>query len=79
MADPSHAVQAAQQVQNSSFSLHQLWDGSLPVQDWINSGLTWVVAHFRPFFQAVRDVYKRQPFHRSQITDLLLFHHRPPR
>ncbi|MFE1572084.1 glycine betaine/L-proline ABC transporter permease ProW [Comamonas odontotermitis] len=53
-ADPSHAVQAAQQVQDSGFSLHQLWDGSLPVQDWINSGLTWVVAHFRPFFQAVR-------------------------
>ncbi|WP_395024308.1 glycine betaine/L-proline ABC transporter permease ProW [Comamonas odontotermitis] len=52
--DPSHAVQAAQQVHDSGFSLHQLWDGSLPVQDWINSGLTWVVAHFRPFFQAVR-------------------------
>ncbi|MBB6577008.1 glycine betaine/proline transport system permease protein [Comamonas odontotermitis] len=53
-ADPSHAAQAAQQVHDSGFSLHQLWDGSLPVQDWINSGLTWVVAHFRPFFQAVR-------------------------
>jgi len=53
-ADPSHAVQAAQQVHDSGFSLNQLWDGSLPVQDWINSGLTWVVAHFRPFFQAVR-------------------------
>ncbi len=53
-ADPSHAVQAAQQAHDNGFALHQLWDGSLPVQDWINSGLTWVVAHFRPFFQAVR-------------------------
>ncbi|MFT3720681.1 glycine betaine/L-proline ABC transporter permease ProW [Pseudorhodoferax sp.] len=36
------------------FSLSQLWDGSLPVQDWINGGLAWAVEHFRPFFQAVR-------------------------
>ncbi|RFP77201.1 proline/glycine betaine ABC transporter permease ProW [Hydrogenophaga borbori] len=36
------------------FHLSQLWDGSLPVQDWINSGLGWAVDHFRPFFQAVR-------------------------
>ncbi len=53
-ADPAPAVQAAQQVHDSGFQLHQLWDGSLPVQDWINQGLGWVVAHFRPFFQAVR-------------------------
>ena len=53
-ADPAQAVQAAQQAHDSGFQLHQLWDGSLPVQDWINGGLTWVVAHFRPFFQAVR-------------------------
>ena len=26
----------------------------LPVQDWINDGLHWAVAHLRPFFQAVR-------------------------
>ena len=32
---------------------HLLQDG-LPVQDWINQGLDWVVTHFRPFFQAVR-------------------------
>lgn len=36
------------------FALHQLWDGSLPVQDWINQGLNWFVAHFRPFFQTIR-------------------------
>jgi len=36
------------------FHLSQLWDGSLPVHDAINSGLAWTVAHFRPFFQAVR-------------------------
>ena len=52
--DPSAAVQSAQQAHDSGLQLHQLWDGTLPVQDWINSGLTWVVAHFRPFFQAVR-------------------------
>ena len=52
--DPSAAVQTAQQAHDSGLQLHQLWDGTLPVQDWINSGLTWVVAHFRPFFQAVR-------------------------
>ncbi|WP_295987271.1 glycine betaine/L-proline ABC transporter permease ProW [uncultured Variovorax sp.] len=36
------------------FQLHRLWDGSLPVESWINSGLGWVVEHFRPFFQTVR-------------------------
>jgi len=36
------------------FHLHQLWDGSLPVETWINDGLSWVVVHFRPFFQTVR-------------------------
>ncbi|GKT18743.1 glycine betaine/L-proline ABC transporter permease ProW [Acidovorax sp. SUPP2522] len=36
------------------FQLHQLWDGSLPVESWINHGLSWVVTHFRPFFQTVR-------------------------
>ncbi|MEG0974803.1 MAG: glycine betaine/L-proline ABC transporter permease ProW [Comamonas sp.] len=53
-ATPAPAVQAAQQAHDSGFQLNQLWDGSLPVQDWINNGLTWVVEHFRPFFQAVR-------------------------
>ncbi|MDH5857082.1 glycine betaine/L-proline ABC transporter permease ProW [Lampropedia aestuarii] len=37
-----------------SFQISQLWDGSLPVQSWINDGLAWFVASFRPFFQAVR-------------------------
>jgi glycine betaine/proline transport system permease protein len=36
------------------FQMSQLWDGSLPVETWINHGLDWVVLHFRPFFQAVR-------------------------
>ncbi|MEJ5031583.1 glycine betaine/L-proline ABC transporter permease ProW [Comamonas sp. MYb69] len=48
------AAQHAQAAHDSGFHLSQLWDGSLPVQDWINSGLTWVVANFRPFFQTVR-------------------------
>lgn len=30
------------------------WDGSLPVQSWINEALAWIVVHFRPFFQTVR-------------------------
>lgn len=37
-----------------TFQISQLWDGSLPVQSWINDGLAWFVASFRPFFQAVR-------------------------
>ena len=36
------------------FGLHRLWDGSLPIEAWINQGLGWVVVHFRPFFQTVR-------------------------
>lgn len=39
---------------DGGLALHQLWDGTLPVQDWINSGLDWAVAHFRPFFQVLR-------------------------
>lgn len=41
-------------VQHDGFSLHRLWDGSLPIEPWINQGLGWVVEHFRPFFQSVR-------------------------
>lgn len=33
---------------------HQISTDGLPVQGPINDGLAWVVAHFRPFFQAVR-------------------------
>nr|WP_261794420.1 glycine betaine/L-proline ABC transporter permease ProW [Comamonas testosteroni] len=33
---------------------HQITTEGLPVQDSINNGLSWVVEHFRPFFQAVR-------------------------
>ena len=45
--DPSPAGDAG-------FQLSQLWDGSLPIENWINQGLDWVVTHFRPFFQSVR-------------------------
>ena len=38
----------------SSLHIGQLFDGSLPVESWINQGLGWVVEHFRPFFQSVR-------------------------
>lgn len=38
----------------SGFQIQQLWDGSLPVESWINQALDWVVLHFRPFFQTLR-------------------------
>ncbi|MES2413871.1 MAG: glycine betaine/L-proline ABC transporter permease ProW [Pseudomonadota bacterium] len=41
-------------VQSAGFQLQQLWDGSLPIESWINQGLDWVVQNFRPFFQTVR-------------------------
>ena len=43
--EPAHAT---------GFHVSQLFDGSLPLESWINQGLGWVVANFRPFFQAVR-------------------------
>ncbi|MBU7574682.1 MAG: glycine betaine/L-proline ABC transporter permease ProW [Hydrogenophaga sp.] len=39
---------------DDGFRLSQLWDGSLPVENWINDALSWTVDHFRPFFQTVR-------------------------
>ena len=36
------------------FDINTLFDGSLPVQDWINSGLDWAVLHLRPVFQVLR-------------------------
>ncbi|GGY97387.1 glycine betaine/L-proline ABC transporter permease ProW [Pseudoduganella plicata] len=41
-------------TQEHASALSQLFHGSLPLQAWINDGLGWVVAHCRPFFQAVR-------------------------
>ena len=38
----------------SGFQINQLWDGSLPIERWINHGLDWVVTNFRPFFQTIR-------------------------
>ncbi|MDO8717393.1 MAG: glycine betaine/L-proline ABC transporter permease ProW [Polaromonas sp.] len=38
----------------TGFQIQQLWDGSLPVESWINQGLAWMVDNFRPFFQTVR-------------------------
>jgi glycine betaine/proline transport system permease protein len=48
------AAPAAAPGPASGFHLEQLFDGSLPLESWINEGLGWVVAHCRPFFQAVR-------------------------
>jgi len=44
-ATPAHA---------GGVDLAHILDGALPLQAWINGGLGWVVAHFRPLFQAVR-------------------------
>ncbi|MDC8757224.1 glycine betaine/L-proline ABC transporter permease ProW [Janthinobacterium fluminis] len=44
----------AAQAPDSAWRIEQLWDGSLPLESWINDGLGWVVLHCRPFFQAVR-------------------------
>ena len=38
----------------TGFQIQQLWDGSLPVESWINQSLAWVVDNFRPFFQTLR-------------------------
>ena len=48
------AQAAASTPDAGGFALHRLWDGTLPIEQWINHGLDWVVAHFRPFFQSVR-------------------------
>ena len=47
-------VAALDTAGSEGLSFNQLFDGSLPVQDWINQGLDWFVAHFRPAFQALR-------------------------
>lgn len=45
---------AAAHAQAGGWHIQRLWDGSLPIETWINNGLDWVVLHFRPFFQTVR-------------------------
>ncbi|HYP86429.1 glycine betaine/L-proline ABC transporter permease ProW [Variovorax sp.] len=50
----TQAATTATDAHASGFSLHQLWDGTLPVEQWINHGLDWVVTNFRPFFQSAR-------------------------
>ncbi|WP_145648701.1 glycine betaine/L-proline ABC transporter permease ProW [Pseudoduganella lurida] len=48
------ATPAAAPAHADGVHLSNLFDGSLPLQSWINQGLGWVVEHFRPLFQAVR-------------------------
>lgn len=48
------AAPAAAPAHAGGFHITQIFDGTLPLQSWINAGLGWVVAHCRPFFQAVR-------------------------
>ena len=53
-ADAADAGDALTGANADGFDIGQLWDGSLPVESWINQGLDWVVQNFRPFFQTVR-------------------------
>ncbi|WP_253820015.1 glycine betaine/L-proline ABC transporter permease ProW, partial [Variovorax paradoxus] len=53
-ANAAHQLAGQADAATGGFHLHRLWDGSLPVEAWINQGLGWVVEHFRPFFQTVR-------------------------
>ncbi|WP_423457426.1 glycine betaine/L-proline ABC transporter permease ProW [Ottowia sp. VDI28] len=48
------AAPSANHVSDATQSVTSWFDGSLPVQDWINQGLNWFVGHFRPAFQALR-------------------------
>jgi glycine betaine/proline transport system permease protein len=52
LATPADAASAA--GGDPGFQLSSLWDGSMPIESWINHALDWVVLHFRPAFQAVR-------------------------
>ncbi|WP_409167711.1 glycine betaine/L-proline ABC transporter permease ProW [Variovorax sp. H27-G14] len=52
--DAAHQAAGQADAVSGGFQLHRLWDGSLPIEAWINQGLGWVVEHFRPFFQTVR-------------------------
>ena len=51
---PASAAHTDLDSTTSGLHLSQLWDGSLPIEGWINQGLGWVVDNFRPFFQTVR-------------------------
>lgn len=52
--DTTALTDTATPMADEGFRLSQLWDGSLPVENWINNALSWTVEHFRPFFQTVR-------------------------
>ena len=57
LSAPAGAADAASGIDPSAaggLHLGQLFDGSLPIENWINQGLGWVVENFRPFFQSVR-------------------------
>ncbi|MFD1712610.1 glycine betaine/L-proline ABC transporter permease ProW [Ottowia sp. GY511] len=47
-------AQATQAADSAAHTVAGWFDGALPVQGWINDGLSWFVDHFRPAFQALR-------------------------
>ena len=47
--------QAPTQAADTPFDVvHPFNEAVIPLDDWVDSGLTWVVDHFRPAFQAIR-------------------------
>jgi len=53
-APPAASLAASGDATAAGLQLQRVWDGSLPIESWINQGLGWVVEHCRPFFQTVR-------------------------
>lgn len=49
--DPHAATATGQGLADT---LHQAFNGTLPIESWINTGLSWAVDHGRPYFQALR-------------------------
>lgn len=52
--DWASAAPAADAPQDAPGFVQQLLTGELPVEQWINHGLGWLVEHLRPFFQSIR-------------------------
>lgn len=50
-ADPNAAAAGSQGLVDT---WQQFFNGTLPIESWINTGLSWAVDHGRPYFQALR-------------------------
>lgn len=52
--DWASTAPAADAPQDAPGFVQQMLAGDLPVEQWINHGLGWLVDHLRPFFQSIR-------------------------